>query len=243
MDPSLYPRMAEVEDQHWWFAARRAICDELLANCGLPRDAAILEPGCGTGGNFPWLARYGRVYAIDSDPAAVEFASARRAAEVTRGALPDAIPFGARRFDLAVMTDVLEHLDEPVAALRAVRARLKPSGVLLLTVPALPRLWSEHDVTHHHRRRYRIDELRESICIAGFTLVYISYYNFILLPAIAIARALSRLTHRPMPGEHDLVMPPAIVNRILFRVFSSERHLIGKCRAPIGVSLIVLARA
>lgn len=242
MDASLYPRMAEVEDQHWWFAGRRTICDKLLTNCGLPRDAAIFEPGCGTGGNFPWLAGHGQLFAMDSDPTAVEFATARRIGEVARGVLPDAIPF-AQRFDLVVMTDVIEHLDEPVAAMRAVHARLKPSGVLLLTAPALPRLWSEHDVTHHHRRRYRLGELRESICAAGFTMAYLSYYNFILLPAIALARALSRVTRRPMRGEHDLVMPPAIVNQILFRIFASERRLIGKRCIPLGVSLIALARA
>ena len=57
--------------------------------------------------------------------------------------------------DLVVMTDVLEHLDDPAGALGAVRARLKPGGALLMTVPATPWLWSAHDVTHHHRRRYR----------------------------------------------------------------------------------------
>src|SRR5216683_2024593 len=67
MDPSLYLRMAEVEDAHWWFASRRAIVDRIIERLGLPPDAAILEPGCGTGGNFPMLARRGRLFAIDAD--------------------------------------------------------------------------------------------------------------------------------------------------------------------------------
>lgn len=243
MDPSLYPRMAEVEDHHWWFAARRQICDQLLRRCELPPDASILEPGCGTGGNFPWLARHGKLFAMDSDDSALAFAAVRNNAELARGALPDHIPFGTASFDLAVMTDVLEHLDAPVAALRAIRARLKPSGFLLLTVPALPRLWSEHDLTHHHRRRYRSGELRGTILNAGFTITYLSYYNFILLPAIALARTVSRAARGSNRGEHDLSMPPALVNRILFYLFSSERHVIGRLRAPLGVSLIALARA
>jgi SAM-dependent methyltransferase len=243
MDPSLYPRMAEVEDHHWWFAARRKICDRLLERCELPSNASILEPGCGTGGNFPWLARHGKIFAMDSDDSALAFAAARNNAELAQGSLPNHIPFGSTCFDLAVMTDVLEHLDNPAAALCAVRARLKPSGALLLTVPALPRLWSEHDLTHHHRRRYRIDELRESLRNAGFTLSYISYYNFVLLPAIALARTLSKVARRSIREEHDLVMPPAILNQILFHLFSSERYVIGRFRAPLGVSLIALARA
>ena len=121
MDPSLYPRMAEVEDAHWWFAARRAICDHLLDRLALPPDAAILEPGCGTGGNFPMLARRGRVFAMDSDESALRFAASRKLAELARGSLPDNIPFGDRLFDLALMTDVLEHLDDPLGSLRAVQ--------------------------------------------------------------------------------------------------------------------------
>src|SRR3981189_3679196 len=109
MDPSLYPRMAEVEDAHWWFASRRAIVDRILDGLDLPKDAAILEPGCGTGGNFPMLARRGHLFALDADESAVGFAQARGLAQVERGALPDQIPFGDPRFDLVVMTDVLEH--------------------------------------------------------------------------------------------------------------------------------------
>ena len=241
MDPSLYPRMAAVEDRHWWFAGRRAICDRLLQQCELPKNAAILEPGCGTGGNFPLLAHYGRVYAMDAESAALAFAATRGGAEVARGVLPLGIPFDAQQFDLAIMTDVIEHLDEPLAALKAVRARLKPRGVLLLTAPAIPRLWSVHDVMHHHRRRYRLSELRRCLEAAGFTIGYISYYNFWLLPAIVLARTLAGL--RRGAGVHDLIMPPAIINRILYAVFASERYLIGRVRIPIGVSLIALARA
>lgn len=241
MDPILYPRMAAVEDRHWWFAGRRAICDRLLQGCELPQDAAILEPGCGTGGNFPLLAHYGRVYAMDAENAALAFAAARGGAEVARGDLPAAIPFDAQQFDLAVMTDVIEHLDEPLPALKAVRARLKPRGVLLITAPGIPRLWSVHDVTHHHRRRYRMSELRQCLEAAGFGIDYISYYNFWLLPVVAIARTLAGLRRRA--GTHDLIMPPAIINRALFFVLASERYLIGRIRIPIGVSLIALARA
>lgn len=246
MDPSLYPRMAEVEDAHWWFAARRTICDHLLARLALPPDTTILEPGCGTGGNFPMLARRGRVFAMDSDESALRFAASRNLAELARGALPENIPFADRRFDLAVMTDVLEHLDDPLGALRALHARLKPGGWLLLTVPALPWLWSEHDLTHHHRRRYRAAELRGTVAGAGFEVTYLSHYNFILLPAIAGARLWGKLWHggaRGADGRHDLAMPPLPLNRLLRRLFASEHHVIGRLHVPVGVSLIALARA
>ncbi len=246
MDPSLYPRMAEVEDAHWWFAARRAICDRLLDRLAMPADAAILEPGCGTGGNFPMLARRGRVFAMDSDESALRFAASRNLAELARGSLPENIPFADRRFDLAIMTDVLEHLDDPLGSLRALHARLKPGGWLLLTVPALPWLWSEHDLTHHHRRRYRAGELRATVTAAGFEVSYLSHYNFILFPAIACARLWGKLRHGGaggVNGRHDLAMPSLPLNRLLLLTFASEQYVIGRLRVPAGVSLIVLARA
>jgi SAM-dependent methyltransferase len=246
MDPSLYRRMAEVEDVHWWFAARRAICDHVLDRLGLASDAAILEPGCGTGGNFPMLARRGRVFGMDADESALGFAASRKLAELALGTLPEKIPFGDRLFELVVMTDVLEHLDNPLGSLRAVRARLNPGGWLLLTVPALPWLWSEQDLTLHHRRRYRAGELRATLARAGFEISYLSHYNFILFPPIACARLCARLIRdvgTGINGRHDLKVPPRPLNGILRRLFSSEHYVIGRLRLPVGVSLIALARA
>jgi SAM-dependent methyltransferase len=244
MDPSLYRRMAAFEDTHWWFASRRAICDQMIDRMGLPPSATILEPGCGTGGNFPMLARRGRLYAMDADPSALRFAASRGLAQLGQGSLPDDIPFGDTRFDLIVMTDVLEHLEDDAGSLRALRTRLKPGGRLLLTVPASPWLWSEHDVTHHHLRRYRPAELRAVATAGGFNVEYLSCFNFILFPAVAVVRTLQRWRRLPLNGtnpRHDLRMPSRPLNAFLRRLFSSERHLLAVARVPVGVSLILLA--
>ncbi len=244
MDPALYPRMAAVEDTHWWFAARRAICERMLDRIALPANAVILELGCGTGGNFPILARRGELYAMDADESALSFAASRGLAQLARGSLPREFPFAEMSFDLVVMTDVLEHLDDELGSLRAVRSSLKPGGWLLMTVPALRWLWSEHDTTHHHRRRYRATELRRLLNDSGFTLDYLSYYNFLLFPAIAGVRMIQRWRvgiPDSSSRRHDLVMPSRRVNALLLRLFSSERFLLGTLRFPIGVSLIALA--
>jgi SAM-dependent methyltransferase len=212
----------------------------------LPPDSAILEPGCGTGGNFPMLARRGRLFAIDADESAIGFAEARGLAQVARGILPAAIPFGDQRFDLVVMTDVLEHLDDQPGSLSALHARLHPGGWLLVTVPAMAWLWSDHDVTHHHRRRYGANELRDLASASGFDVKYLSYYNFLLFPIIAGARMWQRLSGRDRGGgdhRHDLAMPSAAINSALQWIFSSERYIVGTARVPFGVSLIMLARA
>ncbi len=242
MDPSLYPRMAEVEDEHWWFAGRRAIVRKLLTTLGLPAEAKILEAGCGTGGNLPMLAHFGAVSGFESDAKALEFARRRGCAELRSGRLPEAVPFGAGEFDLAVMTDVLEHLERERESLMAIRSCLKPGGWLLITVPALPSLWSVHDETHHHLRRYLLGTLRDLVEQAGYEVNYISYFNTVLLPMVAGVRAARRLAGKSNTDGHDLSMPSEAINKILRTIFSAERYIVGRVSLPIGVSLIVLAR-
>jgi SAM-dependent methyltransferase len=242
MDARIYERMAEIEDRHWWFASRRAIVDELLNGLGLPPDANILEPGCGTGGNFRMLSRHGRVHGVEPSEQARVAASSLGVAEVASGSLPESIPFAGMNFDLVLMTDVLEHLDDDVASLRELRRRLKPGGWLLLTVPAFAWMWSEHDESHHHRRRYQAAQLRRVVTDAGYDVRYLSYYNTLLFPMIAGARIVQRLTGASSEG-HDLRLPSPRVNSLLQTVFSSERYLLGSWSMPFGVSLIVLAKA
>jgi SAM-dependent methyltransferase len=242
MDPRIYERMAEVEERHWWFASRREILEKLLDRLGLAKGSSILEVGCGTGGNFSMLARYGSVYAMEPFEQARVAANSRGLAKVASGSLPNDIPFPDISFDLILMTDVLEHLDDDLASLIALRSRLKPGGWLLVTVPALSWMWSGHDVIHHHRRRYHAERLRQMVDASGYQLRYLSYFNFLLFPVIAATRVVERVIGAGSEG-HDLRMPSAAMNRLLKTVFSSERHLLGSWSAPFGVSLLVLAQA
>src|SRR6185312_16486006 len=110
--------------------------------------------GCGSGGNLPMLAEFGEVSAFELDEAQLQRARERGIGTIARGSIPDALPFEGQRFDLVVMLDVLEHLEDDHAGLAAVLTRLAPGGFFLATVPAFPMLWSSHDVSHHHFRRY-----------------------------------------------------------------------------------------
>ena len=242
MDSELYPLMAKIEDSHWWFCARRSIVASMISRLDLSPHARILEPGCGTGGNFAMLSRFGEVYAMDADVEACKFSSARKTAIVQHGQLPDQLPFENVSFELVVMTDVLEHLVRDQETLTVLRDRLKPGGSILATVPAFPFLWSAHDATHHHQRRYKAGELRTLFERAGFAVDYLSYYNFLLFPAIAAARLLGHLRKSSPQHDHDLRAHSGLINSMLRTVFSSERFAIGRLAVPFGVSLLVLAR-
>jgi SAM-dependent methyltransferase len=241
MDPTVYEEMAAQEDAHWWFRARRRICQTLLERTRLPQNAEILEAGCGSGGNLSMLAKYGRVHAFEPYAPARANAQKRGAGEVTEGGLPRDIPFGDKQFDAIFISDVLEHIKDDRAALAALHARTKPGGWLLLTVPANPWLWSRHDLSHHHFRRYGYRQLKNEISVAGWRIKYISYCNFWLFPLVAAIRMLEKIKTSDTPSI-GTARPPRLLNAILYHIFLSERWLIPHIRLPFGVSLVVLAR-
>lgn len=239
MDQELFHEMARVEEHHWWFSGRRKIVESVIDSLHLPPDADIFEAGCGTGGNLEMLARHGRLYGAELDDTARQYAIQRGIGTIEPGRLPDQIPFAPRQFDLVVLTDVLEHIDDDSGSLRALYARLKPGGRLLITVPAFPFMWSHHDETHHHKRRYRRQNLVDVVSGAGFSVNFVSYYNVLLFPIVAGVRVLRKSAKN---GSEQLTTPPEIFNRLLGALFSSERHVLGHVSLPFGVSLILLAQ-
>ncbi|MEJ7934188.1 class I SAM-dependent methyltransferase [Sphingobium sp. AN558] len=241
MDRSAYASMSAQEEGHWWFVARRAILDSLIARRIAPRPGArILEAGCGTGGNLAMLAAYGSVDALEYDDGARRLATARGIARIEPGMLPGRIGFGEARYDLIALLDVLEHVDADRDALDALRARLAPGGRILLTVPAAPWLWSDHDVLHHHKRRYTLGSLTGVAQAAGLKIEAAGYFNSLLFPLAVAARMAHRLFGRK--GGSD-AQPSRPINGWLRRIFATERHLLGRVRFPAGLSLYAILSA
>lgn len=239
MDRVVYDRMAAHDSTHWWYRARRDIlADYLTRFAALPPRARILEIGCGTGHNLAMLARFGAVDAIEIDPTARAMAAARLGRPVGDAPLPE-LPGVARGYDLIAVLDVVEHIADDVAALAAMRERLAPGGVILITVPAHPWMWSAHDEVNHHHRRYTRRTLRAAIVAAGLTPEKLGWFNSLLFPLAAGARLLGRLTGRE---DSDDSPPPPLVNALFERVFRLERHLVGRVPMAPGVSIVALAR-
>ncbi|MGF1522343.1 MAG: class I SAM-dependent methyltransferase [Leptolyngbyaceae cyanobacterium] len=242
MEHVLFHQMSQLEEVHWWFVSRRAILDAVIKQLPLSDQAAILEAGCGTGGNLAMLSAHGTVSAMEYDSVAREMSISRGIGMVAAGSLPDAIPFEPRKFEMIALFDVLEHLDEDVASLQALRHRLKSDGWLILTVPANPWMWSHHDEIHHHRRRYTLRHLRRVVKNAGYEITYVSYFNFLLFPLIATIRLLQKMTGKHQ-DDGDLTLPSKLANKTLTSVFSFEKHIMAnQISIPFGVSLVLTAR-
>jgi SAM-dependent methyltransferase len=241
MERSAYAEMAAIDEGHWWYRARRRIVAEMITRYVNPSPGStIAEIGCGTGSNLPVLEKFGTLTAVEPDSEARLYAAKRSSATIMEGRLPNALPLLDSSLDLAVMLDVLEHVDDDVAALKAVAMKLKPGASFLLTVPALPVLWSPHDEEHHHKRRYTAASLRAVIEEAGLKIELLSYFNTLLFPLIAGVRWIKNLTGSK---EVDTGMPSAWLNSTLEGIFAFERGMIGRIPMPVGVSLVVIVKA
>lgn len=239
MDKAAYLEMYLNEDHHWWFVARRIIIRKILSYyLPVKRKRRILEVGCGTGGNLELLSTYGDVYATELDDEALEMAGKRGAYRVVKGSLPDDIPFEGG-FDLICMLDVLEHIDDDRGALEVIVKKLNPGGKILITVPACKFLWSEHDVTLHHKRRYGKKQLLRLVHASGFRIIYYTYFNTLLFPVIAAVRSRKKINGKECGT--DVSMPSKPVNLLLTAIFSGERFLMPLISLPFGTSILLLA--
>jgi SAM-dependent methyltransferase len=239
MDRAVYDRMAEIDADHWWFTARRKIIARLIERFQpRPSPLKILEVGCGTGSNLPLLRGYGDVDAIEPDDGARALAEQRSGLTIKGGYLPHGVPLEDGYYDLIVLLDVLEHIPEDVPALAALRTKLAPGGRILVTVPAMPWLWSAHDIAHHHQRRYTPASLNKVFHDAGLKPIHQTHFNSLLFPLIVAVRALHKLTGRE-GGDDE--MPSRPVNAVLAALFGAERHWVTTLSIPFGVSMAMVA--
>lgn len=241
MQREAFSALAELEDYHWWFAGRRQILASMLRRLPLPPNPEIFEVGCGSGGCLGMLAQFGKVWGMEPDPEARKRAQARGNAIVEDGRFPDSVAFEGKQFDVIGMFDVLEHIEDDHGALRALLPRLKPTGHIIISVPAFPFLFGPHDVMHEHYRRYTASVLRHTLEKTGYRPVHWSYFNSLLFAPAAVTRMVQRFM--PSSDRADLRMtPPGFTNSLLERMMSSEGPLVSRVSVPFGLSLMAVAQ-
>ena len=157
-----------------------------------PRVATLLDYGCGdgyTGERLQDAFRVPQLTAVDPGMPEVSCGVARRGVgTVERSRDPDALR--DRRFDLILLCDVIEHVEDDEAVLERLRRdHLAPDGLVMVTVPAFQALFSAHDRYLKHRRRYTLSSLRDVVARAGLGVGEDGYLFGSLLPARLAAAA------------------------------------------------------
>jgi SAM-dependent methyltransferase len=241
MERIVYDQMAQLDELHWWYRARREVLAALIRRTALPPSGGrILEIGCGTGHNLKMLAQFGEVDALEVDETARGLAEQRLGREVLSAPLPELLGVSERHYDLIGAFDVIEHIADDAAAVTAIAGRLRPGGRLVISVPAHQWMWSAHDTVNHHVRRYSKRQLRQLLEGSPLKLEKIGYFNSLLFPIAVAERLASRAR-----GKEDskLSLPPRPLNAALERAFAAERHLIARVPLPPGLSLFAVASA
>ena len=241
MNPEEYAEMFKLEAFYWWYVARRKLVEWMLGrgHNGAPGNR-ILDVGCGTGMNHSTLAKFGTVFSVDTASEALTYTRHRG---VDRLACCDVqhLPFVSESMDLVTALDVLEHTDDDLEALREVRRVLKPSGRVLVTVPAYGFLWSEHDEALHHRRRYVAGELRNKLAETGFEVERLTYFITLLFLPILLLRTWNNVFRRSVRPRTSHMLFPAFINSFFIRLLDLERFFLRWISYPFGVSIVCLA--
>ncbi len=232
---------ARVEDNHWWFKARRDILlDQLIKYVPAHRGRSVAEIGCGTGGNLKFLSGHYRVLGVDTSAEAIGHARRRTGCELFQGDFRDALAGKWNDIDAVILADVLEHVDDDTVFVEELVTCLKRDAYLLVTVPAHRFLWSEHDVILGHKRRYSAKELRALWSGLDVNERFFSAFNSALFPLIAIYRVLLR--RHSASGKSDLRLPAPWINGLLYRIFLLERSAMRVAPLPFGASYLAVVR-
>ena len=241
MERAVYEAMAEHDERHWWYRARREVVAALIERVVKPpKNAKLLEIGCGTGHNLAMLGKYGEVDALEVDGIARGMAEERLGRAVLAAPLPELAGLPDDGYDVVAALDVIEHIPDDKAALEGIARVLKPGGKLVMTVPAHQWMWSAHDVVNHHQRRYSKSGLKRLIEGSPLQLESIGYLNSLLFPVAMAQRLASKISGK---DDANLAPPPQPINQALERVFAAERRLIGRVPLPPGLSLFAVASA
>jgi SAM-dependent methyltransferase len=233
----------DLHDHHWWWRAReKYVLAWVRSLARVRRLTRILDIGCGDGLLFDQLTHFGDVRGIEPDARLVPAGSPWRSRI-------EPVPFGpgyrsSQRFDLVLMLDVLEHIEADQESLRAVYDLLEPGGYYLLTVPALPALWSQHDLVNCHYRRYTLKSLHERIERAGFEHVEAHYFfGWTILPMYLRRLLYPANGSDPLAHEESQVkVPQRLINQCLYWTCLLEQRLAGRRGVPVGSSIFAVMR-
>jgi 2-polyprenyl-3-methyl-5-hydroxy-6-metoxy-1,4-benzoquinol methylase len=254
-DPANFDILMRMQARHFWYRGRHrfllAAFRGVVKRFGM-RHLSVVDLGAGCGGWIRYLLEHApelayRVALADSSLAALRYAGSALGAPVSRYQV-DLLRLGwVERWDVAFLLDVLEHIPQDEDVLRQVHRALRPSGLLLVTAPALASFWSYNDELVGHQRRYTHDDFRRLASNVGFELVRARYFMFFLSPLLSVSRMNRPRADITYEEKRALLMrthrvPPWPVNEALALIFAAETPLGWFLPFPVGTSILGVFR-
>lgn len=226
-----------LEEKYYWFVARR---DIIVKFVGSAVGKKVLDIGCSGGAMIRDLMKTGcrSVRGFDISDTAISLCH-ERGIDSTYVCDATNIKEDSDSIDVAIASDVLEHIKDEDAALREWHRVLKPNGELLVFVPAFAFLWTSHDDLNLHQRRYRKGELEGRLARNGFRVRKAGYWNFAMFfPSVAskVVKSLAFWRKKGLEKDNLLAINQKL-NAFLIKLLRVENRLLGSgLNAPFGVS-------
>jgi SAM-dependent methyltransferase len=178
--------------RHPWETARVRFFLRQLRRKGVPSAGArVLDVGSGDG----WFAHQ-LAEAADVDVTCWDTGYGEHPhPELPRLRCTAEAPGGT--FELVMAMDVTEHVEDDAGFVRMLAEHLTPGGHLLMSVPAWPALFSDHDRFLKHVRRYRPGEARGLLEAAGLRVLRSGGLFHSVLPL----RAAQAAREQVLPGR------------------------------------------
>jgi SAM-dependent methyltransferase len=246
--PSTFEDAAEWYDyasgDHFWFQWRLAVLRRLLDDLGMATALPLraLDVGCGRGVLRSQLEEISgwTVDGADLNLEALRTARAGRGTLHYYDVLEEREPF-VDSYDVVTLCDVLEHVSDAGALLAATARHLKPGGVLLVNVPALPVFHGSFDEAVGHLRRYTRKTLSRECEALPLQVLETRYWGLAMVPLLLLRKLSVRATRSHRSVLQKGIMPPgAWTHAVLRGVMRVETALL---RRPfLGSSIFLAAR-
>lgn len=235
-----YRKLAEVEDNMWYFHALNQRMIIPLAHWQ-GKAAQLLDAGCGTGGLIRALHKHESLWSItglDFSPIACSLARERTGVDIVEGSITD-LPFPDQSFDILTSADVISQVEDASVALREFARVLRPGGVVVINVAAYEWMWSYHDDTCETRHRFRRSQLLRMMRSCGLQPQQATYANMMIFPLIIARRKLLP----PSSPTSDVQSYSPAVEKICGTLSSLEQAWVKQgWTLPTGCSVFIAAR-
>lgn len=244
MRKDLYLDLVEKEETHFWHKAKRQFVSDLIVRYHRKEKSSttILDVGIGSGGNTKALQQFGEVWGIDASDQAIHIAKTRGLKNIRRESA-EHTSFKNNYFDVITILDLLEHARDRQVLQETYRIS-KKGGLVIITVPAYPWLWSTWDEILGHKRRYTKNSLETVLSNQHFQILKLSYcYSFLLLPAM-IVRVIKSFLYKDTQYPSDFSVGNKLLHAFCGTLAAWERFIIIKLNIPLpfGLSLVAVCR-
>ena len=241
-----FEKLRAFEESYWWYEAQRRNLIDAVGLLPLPRNARVLDAGCGSGRNLSELARIFSIeaFGVDCSPHAAALWNGERDVHRCR-ASANALPFAEEDFDVVVSVDVFQCRElAPEAAMGEMARVLRSGGFVVLLAPAYDWMRSRHDAAVESVRRFSRRRLRILAESAGLAVQRLTHRFPLFFPIIAAKRLLEKPADASDSTrfDSDLTPIPRWLNGCLSAVARVERAVVRGWTVPFGSTILMVAR-